>query len=246
MFGNLTTTGLEKAEDRLGGGGVFETGIYSGKIKMAYAGKSPGGAQNVSLIVDLGGREYRETIYITNKKGENFFLNKQDASKKVPLPGFTTINDICMLTTEKPLAEQDVQDKTIKVYDFDLKKEVPTVVPVLMELLDKPISLAILKERVNKNVKNANTGEYEATADERDQNVIDKTFHTETKLTIVEAEQGNEVGVFWDKWAEKNDGKTRDKREIKDGQAPSGRPGAPPKAGVTPIAAKKSLFGKKV
>lgn len=244
MFGNLTIDGLEKQEDRLGGGGVLDAGIYSGTIKVAYAGESKGGAKNINFIFDLGGREYRETVYITNKKGENFFLNKQDASKKVPLPGFSLVDNICLLTVEKPLAEQDVADKMVKIYDFDLKKEIPTSVPVLVDLIGKPISLAILKELVNKNVKNDSTGEYEATAETREQNVIDKALHTETKLTVVEAQQGEEVGTFWDKWLEKNAGKIRDKREIKEGQA--ARPGAPPKAsGQVTMAPKKSLFGKK-
>jgi len=246
MFKNLTTDALEKQEERLGSGGALETGVYSGKIKVAYAGKSKAGAQNVTLVLDFAGREYRETVYVTNRKGENYFLNKQDNTKKVPLPGFTLIDNICMLTTEKPLSEQDVEDKVVKLYDFDQKKEVPTSVPVLIDLLDKAISLAIIKERVNKNVKNDQTGEYEPTAEERDQNVIDRAFHTETKLTVLEAEHGLEEGEFWDKWAEKNNGVTRDKREIKDGQsAPSGRTGAPPKPSATPTAPKKSLFSKK-
>lgn len=248
IFGNLKNDGLEKQEDRLGGGGgLFDTNIYSGIIKVAFAGQSKGGAHSVSLIVDVDGKEYREICYITNKKGENFFLNKQDNSKKVPLPGFSLIDNICLLTTEKPLCEQDIEEKVFKLYDFEQKKEVPTSIPILIDLIGKPISLAIIKEIVNKNVKNDSTGEYEATAEKREQNVIDKAFHTETKLTVVEAERGDEVGTFWDKWLEKNLGKTRDKREIKNGQVASGRPSGPPKAaaptaGATP---KKSLFGKK-
>ena len=93
MFGNMTTDGMEKQEDRLGGGyQPLETDIYTGVIKAAYAGKSQSGAMNITLIVQLGDREYRETVYISNRNGENFFVSKD--KKKVALPGFTIINHL--------------------------------------------------------------------------------------------------------------------------------------------------------
>lgn len=248
MFKNLTTAGLEQAEDRIGGGGVLETGIYTGKIKVAYAGKSVGGAQSITLILDLAGREYRETIYITNKAGENFFLNKSDPTKKVPLPGFTLIDHICLLTTEEPLSEQDVEEKVVKIYNFDERKEVPTNVPVLVDLIGKEVSVAIVKELVNKNAKNS-SGDYAPTAETREQNVIDKAFHPESKLTVVEALNGDEEGAFWDVWLEKNKGKTKDKRTIREDGAAGSSGGRPtrqptPPSGETP-APRKNLFGKK-
>ena len=154
LFGNLKSDGLEETQDRLGGFSPFDTDIYTGKIKMAYAGQSDGGAKNVSLVVDFNGKEYRETIYITNKKGENFFLNKDDKTKKVPLPGFTIIDDICLVTTEKPLSDQAAEEKVIKLYDFEAKKELPKTVPVLVDLLGKEVSLAIVRQLEKKNAKN--------------------------------------------------------------------------------------------
>ena len=128
-FGNLTNDGLEEAEDRLGGGyQPLETDLYTGVVKAFYAGKSnSSNARNVSVLVQVGDKEYRETIYVTNKNGENWFLNKDDKTKKVPLPGFTTIDDICLAATGQALADQAWEEKTIKLYDYDLKKEVPTV-----------------------------------------------------------------------------------------------------------------------
>ena len=251
LFGNLKSDGLEESQDRLGGFAPLATDIYVGTIKVAYAGKSSGGAQSVSLIVDMpGGKEYRETLYITNKNGENFFLNKQDKTKKVPLPGFTIVDDICLIATGKPLCEQEAEDKTINVYDSDAKKELPKSVPMLVELIGQKIALGILKQIENKNEKDGN-GNYVATAETRESNVTDKVFHPEVKLTVVEARQGVETAQFWDGWLERNKGQTRDKRTIKDGAGVAGKPGAatPPKAGGAPAAgaapaARKSLFGK--
>lgn len=250
VFGGLTNDGLEETQDRLGGFDVFETDIYSGQIKVAYAGQSPGGARSVTMVVDFNGKEYRETVYITNKAGQNFFLNKDDKTKKVPLPGFTTIDDICLVTDGKPLHEQNAEDKMVNVYDPDAKKELPKSVPVLIDLIGKTVSLAISKVIENKSVKQSD-GSYANTAETRTVNTIDKVFHTETKMTVAEARDGKETGAFWDAWIKRNKGKERDKRTIKDGQAGQvGRPGAgkthtgPPQAGNSQ-APKKSLFGDK-
>lgn len=251
IFGKLKSEGLEESQDRLGGYAAKETDIYTGKIKMAYAGKAKSGAQSVTIIQDQGGTEYRETIYVTNKAGENWFLNKDDKSKKVPLPGFTIMDDICMVTVGCGLAEIETEEKMVKIYDPDQKKELPKAVHVLTPLIGQEVSLGIRKVLENKSKKEGD--EYVPTSEERTSNVIEKVFHTETKMTVAEGRQGLDAGVFWDAWLEKNKGQVQDKRTIKDGVqgAPiAGRvgTGAPPKAanqGSAPAAAqaRKSLFG---
>lgn len=244
IFGNLGTEGLEKAEDRLGGYAPLPSDAYTGPIKLAYAGKSEGGAMSVTVHVDVGGKEYRETLWVTNKKGENFFLNRNDTSKKVPLPGFTVINDMCIVTTDKPLSEQATEEKVVKLYDYDEGKEVPKSVDVLIDLLEKPVTLGILQNLENKNVKQAD-GSYAPGPEERTVNVIDKVFHEPTKMTVVEAQGGATEATFFNSWVERNQGTVRDRRTIKDGQGgTSGRPGASggaPAAGEAPQ--RKSLFG---
>ena len=243
LFANLNNAGLEESTDRLGGYQPLQSGIYTGIIKAAYAGKSDGGAQSVSLVVQVGNDEYRETLYITNRKGENFFTKD---NKKIPLPGFTIIDDICLVTSGKPLSEQLVEDKVLKLYDKDAKKELPKSVPVLVELLGLTVTLGILNQLVSQTEKAAD-GSYVPKSDgsTRNQNVIDKVFHTETKMTVAEARQGAEEAKFHDSWADRNEGKTQDRREKVDGTAGApkrpGAPATPPQAGAAP---RKSLFGK--
>ena len=105
-FGNLSSEGLEESQDRLGGFSVLDSDIYTGTIKAFYAGQSSKGAKSVTLIFSHDGKEYSETVYVTNRNGENWFMNPQDKTKKVPLPGFTTIADICLVCTDAPLADQ--------------------------------------------------------------------------------------------------------------------------------------------
>ncbi len=245
IFANMKTEGLEEAQDRLGGFQVFDTDAYDATIKLAYAITSAGGAHGVVLTAELpGGKEYNETIYVTNRKGENFFLNKDDKTKKVPLPGFTTMDHICLAATEQPLSAQETEEKIVKVYDSETKSQLPKSVQVLTGLLGKPVTLGILKQLENKNEKDS-AGNYQPTAETRDTNVIDKVFHTETKKTMVEALNGQDA-TFYEGWVAKNKGQTRDKRSIKDGQAgTSGRPSAgAPAAGAPATGNKpKSLFG---
>lgn len=250
-FGNLTNAGLEESEDRLGGGfQPQKTGAYDVTIKAFYAGVADSGAKNVSVIAILpDGKEYRETIYVTNKKGENFFLNKDDNSKKVPLPGFTTIDDICLAATGFPLAEQSWEEKTIKLYDFDAKKEMNKAVMMATGVLGQPVTLGILQNLEDKTKKNDSTGEYEPTGETRTTNTIGKVFHTESKVTMAEARNAKTEGEFYVEWCKRNTAETIvDKR--KDKGAGGGKPvqKAPPQAGGSAAAgapAKKSLFGPK-
>jgi len=248
LFGNMTSEGMDvEAEDRLGGFQIFESDIYNTTIKMAYSITAPSGARAIFFEFDMGdGKTYRETTYFTSRTGVNYYLTEN--KKKAPLPGFTLVDDICMFATDTPLAGQNTEEKVVKVYDADSKKEVPKSVPVLVDLLGKQVSIGVVRNLENKNEKVGN--EYVPTAETRETNNIEKAFHTDTKLTIVEAKAGKTVGEFWDKWLEKNKGQTRDRRKHKGGPA-SGRPNAGPpqsgggSAGPTAAPARTSLFNKK-
>jgi len=220
---------------------------------MAYAGQAKSGARFVAFNIDIDGRDYRETIYVTNKNGDNWFPNKDDKTKKVPLPGFTTVDDICLVTTGAPLADQDdsIEQKMVNVYDPDAKKELPKSVPVLMNLLNKTVSLGITKSLENRQERSPN-GDYVPKPETRETNTIEKVFDTESKLTVVEARRGVDKAAFWDAWEARNKGQTRDKRTIKDGAGGvAGRPGQRPMAGpplgngTAAPAPRKSLFGNK-
>ena len=245
-FANLSTNGLEKAEDRLGGGfQARDSGAYDMIVKLMYAGASPKGAQNVTLHLEDAKGEYRETIYITNTEGENWFLNKDDKTKKVPLPGFTVVNDICLAATEAPLSEQVWEEKIVKIYDFDQKKEVPKGVMVCTSILGKPVTVGLLQTLKNKGVKQPD-GSYVDGPEERTEVNISKVFHTESKYTMAEAMAQAPTAEFFAKWVEKNTGAVIDKRTVKNGAGGAAVKSGPPTAGGSgSTEPKKSLFGNK-
>ena len=242
IFSNMKSEGLEQSQDRLGGFQAFESDIYTGTIKALYAGESKGGAVSVTLLLAIAdGKEYRETFYITNKNKENFFVNK-GTGKRSPLPGFTVVNDICLIATGKELHELETEEKVIKVWDSDAKAEVPKSVPMITEALGQKISVGVLKQLENKTEKQGD--DYVALPETRETNIVDKVFHPDFKVTVVEARQGKKNGEFWDAWLKRNQGQTRDRRELKDGEA-SAKSGTPPKAApAASTAPRKSLFGK--
>lgn len=244
LFGNLKTEGLEENQDRIGGFTRLDTNIYGGTIKVAFAGQSDGGAKNVTLILSLAnGQEHRETVYITNKKGEVFFVPQNDKAKKVALPGFTVVDDLCQVTTDKVLAEQDTEDKVVNVWNSETKKEEPKSVPVLTELTGKPFLVAIRKVLSN---KSGPAPDYAPIADTREENVIEKVFHPELRITVVEAKAGKQEPEFYDAWLKANEGKVSDRRKIKDGDAgTAGRPRSSSAGAPQGGEARKSLFGNK-
>lgn len=248
LFGGFKTDELEKQGDRLGGFQVLESNIYSpATIKALYAGQSEGGAASLTLVADIGGgTEYKETFWVSkkptaeqkakNELGDNFFVKD---GKKQPLPGFTTANDLCVVACEKELKDLDFEEKVIKLYDYEQKKEVPTKVMMATEAIGKQVALGILKVLEVKQKKNDQTGEYEDTDETREVNQIDKVFHPEFKVTVAEAREGKQEGEFWDKWLGRNEGKVRDKTGGKGkGSGSKGGNGEPPKK-------KASLFGNK-
>lgn len=266
IFANMKTDGIEVQDERLGGFARKPTNLYPAKIKVAYLDQSPGGTHSLNVIFDIGGQEYREpAVYFTNKKGEHFFYAKDangnpDTSKpKQMLPGFVFVNSLCLLATGQEFAElsDTIEEKTLKVWDSEEKKEVNKAKQVVTGLTGAEVLLAIVEQTVNKTEKNDQTGDYDPIAEDRDENVIEHVFHLETKASYSEMtkaikaeKEGKELPafIFADTWLEKNEGKKRDKRTIKDGatSAPkSGRPSSAstPAAGSTK-AATSSLFNK--
>jgi len=241
MFNNMTTDGLEESGDHLGGGGTLDTNGYDGIIKAAYVGKSSSSeAQSITALIDVNGFELRETFWISNKAGEHTYADKKDPSKKHGLPGFVMVDNLCLIAAGKPLAQMDTEEKTLNIYDYEAKKELPKSVPVLTALTDKPVSMVVFKQTVDKTKKNDSTGKYEPTGETREENTIDKFVEPASKRTVTEAKEGVETAVFYPKWIEKNQGKVRNKAKGVEGKSGSPSGSAPSASESKPAT---SLFG---
>lgn len=242
MFNDITSDDkIQNETDRLGGGGVLESGLYPATIKMAYGIKADSGAKGVVIQAETDqGRKITETIYVTSgtaKGGKNYY--EKDGQKHY-LPGYLIVNSLCLLAAGKELSEIDVEEKVIKVYDFDAKAEVPQKKPVLMDLINKPILLGVIKQTVDKNVKDA-SGAYVPSGETREVNTIDKAFRASDRMTTAEIRAQATEASFVDSWAKKNTGVTQNRATGAAGTAGASKATGGAAAGGT-AKPKSSLF----
>jgi hypothetical protein len=190
-----------------GGGFTKDTGVYDMIVDTAYMGKSASGAVSVNLILKSAkpgdNTTFRQTLWVASgdKKGnKNYYVDKNN--KKRLLPGMAQADHISHICTEKPLATLTPEEKTIKLYDFDKKAEMPTKVAALTEMHGAKMKVGVHKVRANKVVKNQ-AGGYDDTAAERIYNEIDKVFYPDG-LTLAEKRDGTITEpVFLGRWVAK-------------------------------------------
>lgn len=203
IFDKVDESKFAKDEDIVGGFSPLATNVYSGKIKLVYMGQSNKGAECVTVVLDIEGREYRETIYVSSapvpeKDGKpaqpaKYYYTRND--KEYPMPGLRTLMDICELSAGKSFKKvgESLQDKLVKVYDYDQKKEVPKNVPVITDLIDKPIMVAI---------RHTQEPKYNDASKIIDKNDIAKIFDPQTGKTLTEKLEDKEP-LFKEEWLNK-------------------------------------------
>ena len=236
MFKSLNTaTDIAAEKDTLGGGGSVPSGLYDLTIKVAYVAFAKSEAMSVNLICQTStGKELRFTEWVTSGKDKgckNYYEDKN--GDKQFLPGWVTINGVCLLGAGVPLTEIEPEKKKIMLWSYDAKAEVPTEVDVLTELSGKSITLGVQEVRENKTAMNEALGKRVPLNEERKLNQINKVFRTRDHLTVAEITAGSEEAIFYSQWDKKNTGVMVDKfKEVAAGPA-GAKPGAP---------AAKSLF----
>ena len=207
---------------------TVDTDAYLGTIKMIFAGQAASGARNVTLQLKLDdGREYNETVYLSNKEGKNTYV-KDD--KEYYLPGFLLMNNMALMTTGKGLHElaADVETRTVKLYDYDAKKELPQDVPAIIPMIGKRVLVAIVEEEYEKQTKNQSTGKYEGNGEYGVKNTIVKCYDPETRQTAVEIREEKEATQL-DSWLEANKGKLK---TVERTNAPANQKSAPTPSGL--------------
>lgn len=193
-------------------GGKLSTDVYLAAVKMMYIDKNERGTvfANIELVLKTanGTRNYNETIYMSNSKGEFTFIDKK-TNKPAPLPGFVTVDTLCKMATGKGVNEQETARKTIEVYDSKTKGKVNAEKEVVMSMLKQKVQVAIVQEVHNKNAKDA-SGDYVPTAETFTSTTIKKVFNAEG-LTQTEVDAGKSEGEFKEAWLKANKDKVFDK-----------------------------------
>ena len=242
VLGNLAVSDdIQESRDTVGGNGPLDSGVYPATIKAVYLKKSAGGALSANIHMDIEGREIRQALWITSgdaKGNRNYY--ERDGQKRY-LPGFELFRSLSLMTTGKEPSDLEPEDGVMKLWNPDEKKELPTEVPLVKELTGAQIQVGLMRERVDK-TERADDGSYVPTGETREQNEVDKFFHAENGLTLVEALAGETEGKFINTWRDKWTGQVRDK-STGGTEAPAGSAPATPAANTGATAPKKSLFG---
>ena len=226
--------------DSVGGGGVLDSALYAATIKLAYLIKSVGGA--VGLVLNAktdAGRDIRSTLWMTSgtaKGGTNTYTDKDGA--KQYLPGYLLATSLSLLTVGKEIGDLEPEVKVVPVYSPEAKAEVPTKVEMLVELLGQEILVGLIKQTVDKTVKN-DAGTYVATGEVREENEIDKFFRARDRMTTAEIRSKAESAAFAAVWEAKHTGNVRNKSK---GAAAGGVAGAPKGAAAGTKKPQTSLF----
>lgn len=206
IFGTGSTGVVEQEKDF--SKRTLDTNEYPGTLTMAFAGAAASGARFVTLMFKLdNGRDYSEQIYITNKSGGNTY---EKDGKQHYLPGFQLVNNIAMLTAGKPLMELagEVETRTVKLYDWDAKKELPQDVPAIIPMMGKRVLIGITEEEYEKSTYNKDTNTRDYTGEVAVKNSLHKAYHPDTRQSVVELRDGAEATAL-DAWLKSNKGKVK-------------------------------------
>lgn len=241
---------VENEVDRLGGFGVLDTDAYQFIIKVAYVSKSKGGAVALNLHLETPtGAKLNQQFWMTSgtaKGGKNYYVKD---GKQFYLPGFNQANAVSLLTIGREIFTLVPVTKQINLYDFNEKKEVPTDVDMLMDLIGQPFYGGVEKQLQDKNVQNPNFDPnmpinkntnpmYVPSGETREVNEIVKVFRAADQLTASEIRGGTKVATFFPAWVKKMQGTVVNKCKKQTGVVAGA-----PSAGTTAAAPTKNLFG---
>lgn len=210
---------------------TLDSDIYDFTIKVAYVTKSVSGALALNVVLDDGqGNEMKNTIYFTTNAANGtrtYYIDKNDKSEQ-PLPGYSVANAICVFGAKMKLdnALTKIQQKAVKIWNSEAKKEVPTEVDVITPLTGAKVKMAVQEVIEDATSKNATTGKWEPNGKVRTINDITKVMRSSDSFTMVEAKAKAEEAVFAPSWLEANKGKPYDKSTGQKAAGSSGGAGA--------------------
>jgi hypothetical protein len=226
----------EVEKDSVGGGGVLNSDIYTCTIKAAYFDYAKSKAVSLNLILETStGRKLTQTEFITSGEAKGCKPYYEKNGEKFPLPGYAKMNTLCLLATGLPIDQLTAEDKILKLYDYESKKETNQTKKVITELTGKVIKVGVFKTIVDKKLKNDNfnpdlpesatNARYALTGETREENLIDKFFNEEG--ATLEEHTTKKEPIFFEEWIKAHQGKVKDKST----KTPAGTQAGAPKLG---------------
>lgn len=224
-FLNINRGGAKQESENVGGGRpIFDSNVYSAKVKQAYLDVSPSGAKFCDVTLDINGKDYQERLWLTNSKGEGFYLDRDNNPQ--PMGGLTRFDELLFAAGFANAGAAGIGPANVRMWDNDSRafviKQHATVVTGLR---DKEVLVALLRQTENKTKRNQNTGKYEKINEKIETNSIQK-FASPSKQTQLEAVNKVDPPTFIDAWVKQWEGKVRDNYKQQKNAASEGIPSA--------------------
>ena len=249
---------VEEEKDVLGGGSrVLETNVYGGNMELVYLDtndkgtvsinchfkkKEDGQVVKISTFIstqaekDADGKHTGPVRY-TYEEGKS---KGKPTGKHFPLPGYAQVNSMFRALTGKDFGSaQPTAKKTIMIYDYDAKKDVPKEVDVFTDISGVDTAAAI--QKVSEEGTTAASKYQQGTGEFRESNKFVKFFDADG-FTTAELKDGAKAPEFMTKWLKLNLKKTFVKKAPIPGVATGATEGAPAtgEAAPNPFAKKEA------
>ena len=137
------------------GSKVWDSGVYQAKCKYVVIDVTKAGLPMVKVSIEVNGTEKVFSLFTHNNATKDTYYLK-DGQKKT-MPGMQELNALCYVVTGKTASELEkegkVQNKCIKMYDWETQGEVTKELATFVDLCDQPICVAIKKMEKHKTVE---------------------------------------------------------------------------------------------
>ena len=209
FFNNSNANANTNVDDTFGsdstGSSLWDSGVYQAKCKYVAVDVTKNGLPFVKVSVEINGMEKVFSLFTHSSETKDTYYLK-DGQKKV-MPGMQELNALCYVVTGKTAdaleKEGKVQNKALKMYDWEKKGEVVKELATFIDLCDQPICVAVKKLEKHKTV--LKDGKYVPTTETKLINEIDK-YLSAKGFTAKELYNKSDA-VYATKFKEQNTGK---------------------------------------
>lgn len=178
-----------------------ESGVYDAIVKNVYFTPSPNNPKSnaANVVVAIGDVTLTLQHWVTYK--DSGLTYKVVDGKKVLMPGMKVLNSLTYVALGKVAEQCTIEPRTVKIFNYKTKQEVPTQVDAIVEMMNQPIRIAIKK--VNMYKKELVNGERVPTTTRFITNEVEKYLDTSGR-TAQEKADGTQGPVWAMAWSEKN------------------------------------------
>lgn len=168
---------------------VLDTGLYQAIVKYIYFTKTARGGDCANAVLEINGLTHTFPMYVTY--ADNHKPVKEVNGKKVVIPGYKQLNSLVYCACEKTAEQCSQEQKSIMIYDWKQRKEIPTLVDTITDVMNKPIIVGIKK--VNKHKQANVNGQYVPTTETFFTNEVDRYYTIDGYLASEKASGGDPV-----------------------------------------------------